>query len=41
MVNHPALQRWRAKGKAEMVLEGIKGRKPIVNAAKEYSFEQS
>ncbi|MGI6398404.1 MAG: transposase [Desulfomonilia bacterium] len=41
VVNHPSIERWSSKRKAELVLEIIKGHKTIVDAAREHDLKQS
>ena len=38
VVNHPSIERWSSKRKAELVLEIIKGHKTIVDAAREHDL---
>ena len=39
--SQPAIERWTARRKADLVLEIIKGQKTIVDAAREYDLKQS
>jgi hypothetical protein len=39
--NQPTIERWTARRKADLVVQFIKGRKTIVDAAREYDLKQS
>ena len=41
VINHPKIERWTARRKAELALEVIKGQKTLVDAAREYDLKQS
>jgi hypothetical protein len=41
ITNQPTIESWTARPKADLVLEMKKGRKSMVDAAREYDLQQS
>ena len=41
VVKHSRVERWTARRKSELVLDIIKGRKTVVDAARQYDLKQS